>query len=1004
MKKRTLGFAIGCFSIVQLQAATLYVDVDGTNPVSPYSSWATAAATIQDAVDAASSGDAVLVADGTYASGRAVTPGYALTNRVCVTNSITVQSVNGPELTIIQGAVGSNGGNDADSVRGVFMTNSCSLIGFTITDGYTSNTGDDYFDQSGGGIWLTDGCVVSNCVLSGNFAARYEYAPGRGGGAFLHYGGTLEDCLFDGNAANYGGGAAAWYEGGLLRNCTLSNNSAEYDGGGVQLLSGGALTNCTLTGNTAREGGGVQVGNSGTLDQCTLSGNSAQNSGGGVYLSRGGTLNDCTLSGNAAYETAGGASLNYGGTLNRCLVTENFSKQGQGGGVVLNNTGATLNSCRITRNSSPTSYGGGVHCSSGGTLNNCIVDNNKAQSCGGVRLHNGSVMRNCVVTENSADSYSGGVQAYSGDVYVDNCIVWNNKVDSSVVDFYASNVTIHKRNTCASSGVTAGVDGCITNNPRFANAAVEDFNLLAHSPCIDAGNNAYMPAGLDYAGNPRLANGTVDIGAYETPALPSFAITTSVGANGTITPENPAVFQGTDQLFSIQPIAGYRVETLVVDGTPVSPTTSYTFTNVQAVHTIDATFGVNVDTLYVDDSRPDDSGDGASWASAKKTIQAAVDEVAAGGTVLVTNGVYSAGYTVTPGHATRNRVCITRDIIVQSANGPEVTVIEGHRGMVLGQDPDNGFGFDSVRGVYMQNGCTLTGFTIRKGFTQENNYDEFDNWGGGLFVMDNCTVSNCVLTGNSAREKGGGAYLHSGGTLEDCTLSENYAEDSGGGAYFRSSGTVNDSVFSKNNAGNGSGGGAGVKSGGAATFNRCLFSGNSARQGGGLEYGTANSCSFSGNLASDGGGMIYGTANNCTFTFNSAKDNGGGFAWGTARNCILWYNTAGESGNNLDDMDSPTLYSCSPDLVHGSSGNITNAPLMVSASHIATNSPCIGAGSASYASGTDIDGEAWQSPPAMGCDEILASVTGPIQVGIAGPETLSVGHATTYEMEIIGAI
>ncbi|MCK4563544.1 MAG: right-handed parallel beta-helix repeat-containing protein, partial [Verrucomicrobia bacterium] len=997
MKK---GFVVGFFLVVQVHAATVYVDVDSANPISPYSSWATAATTIQDAVDASVDGDIVLVADGTYDAGGAVTPGYALNNRVCITQSITVQSVNGPELTIIQGVAGSNGGNDVDSVRGVFMTNSCSLVGFTVVNGYTSNTGDDYFDQSGGGIWLTGGCVVSNCVLSGNFAARYQYAPGFGGGAFLYYGGTLEDCLFDGNAANYGGGAASWYEGGILRNCTLSNNSAEYDGGGVRLLRGGTLTNCTLNGNVAREGGGAHVVDSGTLDQCILSGNSA-NTAGGVYLSNGGTLNDCTLIGNAAYESAGGAFLQYGGTMNRCLVTENFSKQAQAGGVYLNNTGPTLNSCRITRNSSPTSYGGGVYCSSGGTLNNCIVDYNSADSCGGVRLHNGSVMNNCVVTKNSANDYSGGIQAYYGDVYVNNSIVWSNTVGSSVIDFYGSNVTIHKQNSCASSGVTHGMDGCITNNPNFVNVAAENFDLLANSPCIDAGSNAYMPAGLDYAGNPRLVNGTVDMGAYETPALTNFSITTSAGANGTITPRNPAVFQGADQLFSIQPIVGYRVETLVVDGTPVSPSTSYSFTNVQDSQTISATFGVNASTLYVDASRPDDSGDGASWATAKKTIQAAVDEVAAGGTVLVTNGVYATGKTVTPEHATWNRVCITRAITVQSASGPEVTVIEGHRAMALGQDPDNGFGFDSVRGVYMQNGCSLIGFTVRNGFTQENNYDEVDNWGGGLFVMDNCTISNCVLIGNSAKEKGGGAYLYSGGTLEDCTLSENYADDSGGGIYLRQGGTLNHCSLIDNVSG-GDGGGGSLDNGGS--LNNCLLSGNSARGGGGLHYGTANGCAFTGNSATDGGGMQYGTANNCTFTFNSAGDYGGGFAWGTAKNCILWYNTAGDSGDNLDDMDSPTLYSCSPDLVHGSNGNITNAPLLVSASHIATNSPCVGAGSASYASGTDIDGEVWQSPPAMGCDEITGSITGTIQLSISGPESVCENHATTYSIEVQGAI
>ena len=81
------------FSVVALlictftaHGETLFVDADGSDPVAPYSTWETAATNIQDAVDAAASGDTVLVNDGTYASGGAVTPGYALTNRVCVCN------------------------------------------------------------------------------------------------------------------------------------------------------------------------------------------------------------------------------------------------------------------------------------------------------------------------------------------------------------------------------------------------------------------------------------------------------------------------------------------------------------------------------------------------------------------------------------------------------------------------------------------------------------------------------------------------------------------------------------------------------------------------------------------------------------------------------------------------------------------------------------------------------------------------------------------------------
>jgi len=77
--------------------------------------------------------------------------------------------------------------------------------------------------------------------------------------------------------------------------------------------------------------------------------------------------------------------------------------------------------------------------------------------------------------------------------------------------------------------------------------------------------------------------------------------------------------------------------------------------------------GGGTNTLfYADASRPDDSGDGLSWATAKQTIQAAVDLAADGDTVLVTNGVYDIGVRLTPNGLFRNRLVITNAITVKS--------------------------------------------------------------------------------------------------------------------------------------------------------------------------------------------------------------------------------------------------------------------------------------------------------------------------------------------------
>ncbi len=71
----------------------------------------------------------------------------------------------------------------------------------------------------------------------------------------------------------------------------------------------------------------------------------------------------------------------------------------------------------------------------------------------------------------------------------------------------------------------------------------------------------------------------------------SYNITASAGANGSISPSGIVpVLGGTNQKFTMTPAAGYAVADVQVDGTSVGALTSYTFYNVQAAHTIGATF------------------------------------------------------------------------------------------------------------------------------------------------------------------------------------------------------------------------------------------------------------------------------------------------------------------------------------------------------------------------------------------------------------------------------
>lgn len=149
------GMAVG-FAAMTSPAAIHYVDASGTNPVSPYTNWVTAATNIQNAVDAASSGELILVTNGVYATGGRIWSDSG-TNRVTLTNSVTLQSVNGPAVTMIVGgrAVGAS---LTTATRCVGMGNNAVLLGFTLTNG---EAGGGNYPSGGGVAGITAGAITS---------------------------------------------------------------------------------------------------------------------------------------------------------------------------------------------------------------------------------------------------------------------------------------------------------------------------------------------------------------------------------------------------------------------------------------------------------------------------------------------------------------------------------------------------------------------------------------------------------------------------------------------------------------------------------------------------------------------------------------------------------------------------------------------------------------------------------------------------------------------------
>ncbi|MGN0437104.1 MAG: hypothetical protein ACI4F4_01165, partial [Lachnospiraceae bacterium] len=83
----------------------------------------------------------------------------------------------------------------------------------------------------------------------------------------------------------------------------------------------------------------------------------------------------------------------------------------------------------------------------------------------------------------------------------------------------------------------------------------------------------------------------LETGKIPATGVSTYIITTSAGENGTISPSGAVqVAAGGSQTFTMSPASGYVVDTLKVDGSQVAATTSYTFRDVNAAHTIEVTF------------------------------------------------------------------------------------------------------------------------------------------------------------------------------------------------------------------------------------------------------------------------------------------------------------------------------------------------------------------------------------------------------------------------------
>lgn len=219
------------------------------------------------------------------------------------------------------------------------------------------------------------------------------------------------------------------------------------------------------------------------------------------------------------------------------------------------------------------------------------------------------------------------------------------------------------------------------------------------------------------------------------------------------------------------------------------------------------------------------------------------------------------------------------------------------------------------RGVALAHTAGLDGFTIRDGNASNRTVPEqtdgshayHNSYGGGVYMVGNTVLRNCIIRQNSSSLRGGGVYMDGGGLMEQCYVTQNQSGGVG----------VTD----------GYGGGVACDDGGIVRH--CLIENNAARCGGGLSiafssqpkddkarYASyATGCVVNNNTSSAEAGGVFmkngGLLNHLTITCNKCVGAGvvynsrrygrsGGLyvdGGGMVTNSVIWGNEVAANNN-----------------------------------------------------------------------------------------------------------
>lgn len=294
--------------------------------------------------------------------------------------------------------------------------------------------------------------------------------------------------------------------------------------GSVVVIIGNPGTSVVLDGFTITNGTGTDLDPDPFLND--------HFGGGIVCIDSFPTMSNNIIAENIAWDPAG-YGYGYGGGIyceaSPAVITDNIIRHnvagdiaagsfGYGGGIYcVGSSDITIHGNTVSENLSGDD-GAGIACwyTDGEMINNIVVGNISSTCAGGIDIWGSDpVLTNNTVAHNLATgtgAQGGGLRNVSSMPTVTNCIFWDNfaQTDPEICDpGFASPI-----NYCDIMGGWPTGLGNFSASPGFVGNG--DYHLTWNSPCKNVGSNlAPLLPGDDFEGDPRIALGTVDVGADE---------------------------------------------------------------------------------------------------------------------------------------------------------------------------------------------------------------------------------------------------------------------------------------------------------------------------------------------------------------------------------------------------------------------------------------------------------------------------------------------------------